>query len=517
MLAENSYLPPEERAKRAKRKREELILRGLTPDWFLNQESLCLPPGMRVAVIGAGFAGLSAAWYLAECGVRTTIYEASGSVGGRVRTNRAFVAGKVVEDGAELIGENHPLWGLHVIRFGLKLNELTDDEVSGLNVRTRFVGNDLTKAQKEALDAALQKHFATIGAAGSAIDEVTPWRSPDARAADGISVAAMLDKLLGKEPSLERMWFNFTLSNDNCADVSKQSYLSLLASVSAARMGSDAPGMLGYWYSTETHRCDGGNDILANRLTRQLKDLRIRNVVQRVRIEAAFVPQVRIISAEYDAGGAVLQQRTDDVDYVVLAVPPTVWSVINFDPPFDPAGRAMQHGAAVKFMSRYNTRFWEATKLAPTAKWDELGSVWEGTDSQGPALPIDLTVFSGGPYVLPASAYPGRLATLYPAKSPDGTPTAQHFMDWPNEPFIGTGYAVPGVGEVTTISPNQIAPHAQRLYFAGEQTSPGFFGYMEGALQSGARAARDIVKSAAIRYRYASRCKSGDGRSSDDY
>ena len=36
------------------------------------------------------------------------------------------------------------------------------------------------------------------------------------------------------------------------------------------------------------------------------------------------------------------------------------------------------------------------------------------------------------------------------------------------------------------------------LYFAGEQTSPGFFGYMEGALQSGGRAARDILHRVAV-------------------
>ncbi|HEX5924748.1 MAG TPA: FAD-dependent oxidoreductase, partial [Baekduia sp.] len=47
------------------------------------------------------------------------------------------------------------------------------------------------------------------------------------------------------------------------------------------------------------------------------------------------------------------------------------------------------------------------------------------------------------------------------------------------------------------IFPAQLRPHAQRLYFAGEQTSSGFFGYMEGALQSGARAARDIIGVAA--------------------
>jgi monoamine oxidase len=498
-MAEQSYLPPAEREKRARLKREELIRRGLTPDWFLGKDDLCLPMLMRVAVIGGGFAGLSAAWYLNACGVPTTVFEAGGAIGGRVRTNRAFVSGKVVEDGAELIGENHPLWGYLALRFGLKLEELTDDEAAGLKVRTRFGGKDLTDAQKATLDANLLKHFGTIGAAASAIDEVFPWRSPTAKATDAISVAAMLDNVLGKQSSQERQWFNFTLGNDNCAPVSKQSALGLLASVSAARMGSDPAGMLGYWFSTETHRCAKGNDLLATRLAAKLKDLRLRTVVTGLQIEPLYLPAVQVFSTEYNDKGVAIDQHRDYVTHVIMAVPPTVWSAIRVEPRFDPAARAMQHGAAVKFMSRYDTRFWERSKLAPTAKSDDLGSVWEGTDNQGTAPPFDLTVFSGGPYVLPASAYPKKLAALYPPGTPpDGVPTAEHFVDWPGEPHILTGYAIPGVGEITRVAPNQIVPHAKRLYFAGEQTSPGFFGYMEGALQSGARAARDILKSEAV-------------------
>ena len=44
------------------------------------------------------------------CGARVVVYEAQGRVGGRVSTDRQFISGKLVEAGAELIGENHPLW-----------------------------------------------------------------------------------------------------------------------------------------------------------------------------------------------------------------------------------------------------------------------------------------------------------------------------------------------------------------------------------------------------------------------
>jgi uncharacterized membrane protein YgcG len=98
--------------------------------------------------------------------------------------------------------------------------------------------------------------------------------------------------------------------------------------------------------------------------------------------------------------------------------------------------------------------------------------------------------------VLPAKSYSAELDRLYPTRT--SSPDSEQFIDWPSEPHIHTGYAVPGLGQASTIHPAQLRPHEGRLYFAGEQTSPGFFGYMEGALQSGARAARDIVTAVAV-------------------
>jgi monoamine oxidase len=496
ILDDEDYLTPEERRRRSLDKRAQAIRAGLTPDWFTGSGGFwCLPPGLRVAIIGGGFAGIAAAWYLNACGVDTTIFEARSRVGGRVETDHSFVPGKIVEAGAELIGENHPLWCELADRLHLTLDELTDDstyEAAGLNVRLRFGTHDLTPREKSDLKTDLKPIFAAIGAEAVPVHEREPWRSPFAPVFDRISVEDRLNLLLPAASTNARRWFEFTLPNDNCAELRLQSYLGLLAAVSAHRMGTDPKGMLGYWMSTETHRCRGGNQQLAGAIALTLPDVRTNTVVDRIEIGRFWFifKQIRVFSTTTTPSGP--SRRHDDYDFAILAVPPSVWGGITVDPPFAPAARRIQHGPAVKFLSRYPTKFWEdpAVMLAPSAKWDALGSVWDGTDKQPSTPEFDLTVYSGGPFVLPGTSYPSQLATLYPT----GTPAAQRFVDWPTTPFIMTGYGVPGLSEVTRIGPAQILPHGQWLYFAGEQTSMGFFGYMEGALQSGARAARDIVR-----------------------
>jgi monoamine oxidase len=502
ILSQDDYLDPDERERRAKQKEQELIDRRLTPEWFKKRNELCLPPGgLNVAVIGGGFAGLAAAWYLKSCGVTTVVYEATDRIGGRVHTDRVFVQPKVVEAGAELIGENHPLWRILARRLGLRLISLTDDDAyrnAGLQVRIIFNGKVLTDPQERQLHGDLRKPLAAIGQEALPISETAPWTSKNAAAYDAKSVDDKLNNLIGRASSLARSWFEFTLGNDNCAPISQQSYLGLLASVSAARMGSDAKGMLGYWMSTETHRCDRGNDLLSLKLGEFLgPSIRRRTEVDRVFINPLpFFPPAGVRYIQRDAAGKEIGRWWNGFHFVVLAIPPTVWGPIKFRPTFQHAARTLQHGPGIKFLSRYPTDFWRHAKLAPSVKSDQLGSVWEGTDNQPGPPWFDISVFSGGQFVLPGGSYPIQLTQLYPTRTT--SPGSEQFIDWPSAPFIRTGYAVPGVGQASTILPALMQPHLGRLYFAGEQTSPGFFGYMEGALQSGARAARDIVLAAAV-------------------
>ncbi|MEA2314883.1 MAG: monoamine oxidase [Solirubrobacteraceae bacterium] len=473
----------------------------LVPDWFHRSRfgfSWCLPPGMRVAVIGGGFAGMAAAWYLNACGVRVDVYEASDRVGGRVHTDHSFINGKFVEAGAELIGKNHPLWLRLANDFHLTMVPITEDDKyheQGLSPRFIFGGRVLTWAERQRMESNLKTVYTAIGKEAKLIHPRRPWDSPGALDFDAKSIVDKLPELLAGVggPGLGdvRSWLEFTIPNDNCAVLSRHSYLALLTLVSAGRMGSDDKDLHGYWYYTETDRCKEGNQALAEKIAASLPNVHTNAPVRSVTINPLYTRPVQITASPVFQG---------DYDFAVLTLPPSRWGSITFNPPFNAARRSVSHGPAVKFLASYPTQHWKAAGLAPSTKSDNIGSVWPSTDHQenpdNPQGPFGLTVYSGGPFALPEREYKPRLTDLYTYNGQKPTPIKTKFVDWPN---IIAGYAVPAPREVMSIMRLLTEqPHLGRMYFAGEQTSSGFFGYMEGALQSGARAARDIVWGAAF-------------------
>lgn len=460
----------------------------------------CLPT-TRVAVVGAGLAGLMAAWTLETGGTKVTVFEATGRLGGRVRTEPGVAAGKVVEAGAELIGENHLMWITLAHRFGLERVPVSKDEdyaARGLEVRIRLGTADLTRAQRADLERKLLQVRTAIARDAAAVDPLRPWQSPDAAALDAKSLGQRLDELFEPTSTIARRYFEFVTENDQCAPVGRQSYLGYLAAVRAHMLHGDP---LAYWTRIETHRCRGGNEQLANHLAKTLRDVRLNTPVTSVEIGSR---SVRVGSGTPATG--------EDFDYVVLATPPAVWPRVHAGTPFRPADYTMSQGPAVKFLSAVRRPFWEDARLAPSALWDQLGSVWDGTDKQRGGSAYCLSVYSGGGLVLDETRYRDRLDALYPGYKANHPTTT--FVDWGAEPWVRTGYAIPAPGEVTTIARNLDTPFQGRLFFAGEQASPGFYGYMEGALRSGLTAAYRIVGAAMASCR--STARSGEAEAPPD-
>jgi monoamine oxidase len=100
-----------------------------------------------------------------------------------------------------------------------------------------------------------------------------------------------------------------------------------------------------------------------------------------------------------------------------------------------------------------------------------------------------------------ADDYKKGLDRLYPANPRKGSgylanlnkkPKPIH-ADWSRQPFIQTGLTCPQLGQVFTTGQRLNEPFQGRLFFAGEHTQMDHFGYMEGAIRSGERAARLLI------------------------
>ena len=81
-------------------------------------------PDASVAIVGAGLAGIAAAYQLHRVGIRSQVFEARGRIGGRCWTARGFADGQVAEHGGEFIDTRHVHIRQLVRQLGLELDDL---------------------------------------------------------------------------------------------------------------------------------------------------------------------------------------------------------------------------------------------------------------------------------------------------------------------------------------------------------------------------------------------------------
>ena len=193
--------------------------------------------------------------------------------------------------------------------------------------------------------------------------------------------------------------------------------------------------------------------------------------------------------------------RDYEADYAILAVPPLTWNRIAFTPRLHVTA-IPQMGSNVKFLMKTKDAFWRRARLAPDFLSDgPVHLTWHTTQHQKVAG-AGVVAFSGGPAAdtcrgwTPAERTEKYLATLSPVfPALRASFERARFMDWPSDPWVKGSYSFPAPGEVTTLGPQLQQPLEGRVFLAGEHTCYAFVGYMEGALESGARAARRIIDS----------------------
>jgi len=433
--------------------------------------------GRKVIVVGAGFAGLAAAFELTTAGYDVTVLEARDRLGGRVHTLYDFIPGKTVEAGAELIGSNHPTWQAYAKRFKLEMLERTDYPDSA---KPAYIRGALLEPKKaEELWEEVDHFLSFYNKLALPIDAEQPWRSPDAQALDNKTVDAWIEAL---DCSI---LCKLAIRLSEGSDSNDPGWDSLLGRLATVKGG----GLKKYWTDTEVYRCKGGNQQLAERLA---------DAVGRDRIH--FETPVTAIDIKENgitvdlASGKILE-----ADDVILAVPPGTWKRITFTPPLPPA-LAPQMANQIKFLSEVRSRFWEIDGLAPNSLNDgPVAETWDATDKQSATGSACLTVFAGGnaadlgrgwPNEQRMAHYALEIEKIFPKYSKFFI--KGQYIDWPADPWSQAGYSSPAPGQIMTLGPI-LYNGLGRLQFCGEHTSFAFGGYMEGGLNSGASVAKRLA------------------------
>jgi monoamine oxidase len=391
----------------------------------------------RVLVIGAGFAGLAAAWTLRQRGAEVVVLEARDRVGGRVHST-ALADGSVVELGAEFILPPHDTVRRFTAELGLELYE-----------KGTLYGN------REPRGGPPVEH-----------DELTRALDLAERAAsDGEPLPAALAGLGIGAGAREAIIARIEVSTAYPA----ADQASAILADGASRFG-DFP----------SHGVAGGNQRLATAIADRLGDgVELEARVERV----AYSPRAVTVTA---AGGEVTG------DACVVAAPASVLGRIVFDPPLPgwklAALEAVRYGQAAKLFLPL------ARAAPPSAVLSVPGRFWTYTQRApgGADLPVACS-FAGSPAAvarLDAATWAAEVRALRPDLVFDDAAEAV-LSTWAGDPWALGAYSARSLS--SPLDDAALAAPVECLSFAGEHTAGEYHALMEGALRSGVRAASEVA------------------------
>jgi monoamine oxidase len=429
--------------------------------------------GRRVVVVGGGLAGLAAARDLIARGADVHLLEARERLGGRVWTVHDKEFSDVpLELGGEFIdGEHAAIRALcHDLRLTLQ-HVLKDGFGLALDVNGRV---QLFNGQRP-IWSDFKQALSREAEALRAVD--CDWNSTTAQVIAPHSMRALLE---ARGASKEVLAMAQGLRGFYLSDADQ---LSGLVGVELSMQPKD-PGHV------TLSRIKGGNDRLVQALAKQ-KGLKIalKAVVSRIEQDDRAV---RVHVADGSKKGAIVSG-----DYLVLTTPPAIARALDFTPAVPAtlrrAWQALDSGPATKAHVRFDKGWWR--KPGRPRAWGsnlDTGAIWE-TSGTGPA---GLTLLAGGraSRALRDLLEEGGPQRVIRRLSWLGEPEdARDFrsISWELDPFAKGGYAVFG----TDFKPEwrgELSRSFGRIAFAGDHTSRRWQGYMNGAVESGQRAARDV-------------------------
>jgi monoamine oxidase len=471
-------------------------------------------PRARIAIVGGGIAGLTAALTLADRGVPATVYEASQRLGGRMHSNTGYFGGQVAEWCGELIDTDHTTIRALARRFHLPLTDLyrygSDDASETYRFRGRYV-------PERQIAVAFRPVYATIRRQLRAAPYPTLWNrhTSSAVALDRLSVYDWIERYVpGGHLSVLGRLLDVAYDEEFGAETREQSSLNLLY-----LLGDQPGGFSLYGAEDERYHVTGGNQRLPERIGAHLRQTGVVAIEEGRRLNTVALRRDGRVSLWFDGSSSPVV-----VDHVILAMSFAVLRTLDschagFDARKRAAIARLGAGRNTKLQLQFDERYWNHRGPWGVSDGDVYSDVgiqdtWEPSVGQ-PGRKGILNDYSGGdlagayrpskPYSTAAEsprvkhyarAFLRRLELVFPGISRHWNGRAilsAPFLD----PNLRCAYSYWRVGQYTSIAGYERVRQGPRgqIHFAGEHCSVEYQGYMEGAAREGIRAATEVLSS----------------------
>ena len=456
------------------------------------QPVFALARSPRIAIVGAGIAGLNAAYQLGKAGLHPTLYEGAAHIGGRIRTAHNGVApGVSVELGGEFIDSAHEDMLSLVSEFGLDLIDTQAQSETGLNIAYYANGRLHTDAE---VVAAFQPLAAAIDVDSAQLSDTITYQQHSAFDVK-LDRTNLRDYL--RRQQIPKWLFDILEAayvNEYGLELEDQSSLNFVETI-----GTDTSnGFQVYGESDQRYKVRGGNDQVVHELAR-----RVRSSIE---LEHRLEALERTSSGQYlltfQVGCGAARKVTADI--VILCLPFTILREIELRLPLPAvkrrAIRELGYGTNAKVILGFQSRVWRAEGFGGDSYADlPYQSGWDSSREQ--ASPFGAyTLFAGGNAGLAYGSgtafqqarflLPG-LNRVFPGVEKKWLGTALRAF-WPDDPFVRGSYAAYRPGQWTGIRGAE-GETVGNLYFAGEHTSLDWQGFMNGGAESGRLAAEAVL------------------------